>query len=45
MHVERSALGMEVQYRHRGNVIPAYAEIQSQEPLWIPAYAGMTITL
>ena len=45
MHVERSAIGMAIQYRHRGNGIPAYAGIQSRGPPWIPAYAGMTITL
>jgi hypothetical protein len=36
---------MDAQERHRGNVIPAYAEIQSWGTAWIPAYAGMTITL
>jgi len=45
MHVERSAMGMEAQDRHRGNVIPAYAGIQRRGTPWIPAYAGMTITL
>jgi hypothetical protein len=45
MHVERSAMCMDAQYMHRGNVIPAYAEIQSRGTPWIPTYAGMTITL
>ena len=45
MHVERSAMGMGAKGMHRGNVIPAYAGIQSLGTLWIPAYAGMTITL
>jgi hypothetical protein len=29
MHAERSAMDMDVQERSRGNVIPAYAGIQS----------------
>jgi hypothetical protein len=36
-------MGLEAQWMPRGNVIPAYAGIQ--EAAWIPAYAGMTITL
>jgi len=45
MHVEGSAMCMDAQYMHRGNVIPAYAGIQSWRTPWIPAYAGMTIAL
>ena len=45
MHAERSAMDMDVQERSRGNVIPAYAGIQSPGASGIPAYAGMTITL
>ncbi|MGH9877555.1 MAG: hypothetical protein ACRD5H_07945 [Nitrososphaerales archaeon] len=30
---------------YRGNVIPAYAGIQSRGAAWIPACAGMTTTL
>jgi hypothetical protein len=45
MYVERFAMCMEAQGMPRGNVIPAYAGIQSPGTLWIPAYAGMTLTL
>ena len=45
VHVEYLAMRMDVEWRHRANVIPAYAGIQSPGTPWIPAYAGMTITL
>jgi hypothetical protein len=45
MHVARSSLGLEAQWRPRGNVIPAFAEIQNRGADWIPACAGMTTTL
>jgi hypothetical protein len=45
MHVERSTMGLEAQWMPRGNVIPAYAGIQSRGADWIPACAGMTTTL
>jgi len=43
MHVERSAMDMDVPWRPRGNVIPAEAGIQRLGTSWMPAYAAMTI--
>jgi hypothetical protein len=37
MHVARSAIGLDVLWMSRCNVIPAYAGIQIPETSWIPA--------
>lgn len=45
MHVELCDRHKDVPWTLRGNVIPAYAGIQRAGTSWIPACAGMTMTL
>jgi hypothetical protein len=42
LHVERAATCLDVPWRSRGNVIPAYAGIQIPGTSWIPAPVSRT---